>query len=269
MIIKYRNATSANSFKFAVWPCRTNHDDAKLKLFESLHHWNTGLNRRIGCLILVSVLLRALVLCSVHHVYSCSLIYCISYSQSCTLHHLLKQVFLWLLSLRCGWNLEQSSPSSTGTTCWNQASGESLRTQCSTKEWWSTPWRMCPWWVPPTRTLYGPSEDISSLPVFISDTLKWDVLLLVRLHGVFLHKIATTPLLFSVSKLFVQFFSWRSLFSGFWCGSKVHAGLSASRSHVHSSVPPSRRGRIHQEWRRADIKSHQQMDLFFSLSLNQ
>lgn len=71
-------------------------------------------------------------------------------------------------------------------------------------------------------------------------------------------------------KLFVQVFFFHDLFlfSGFWCGSKVHAGLSASRSPVHSSVPPSRRGRIHQEWRHADIKSHQQMDLFF-LSLSQ
>lgn len=41
-------------------------------------------------------------------------------------------------------------------------------------------------------------EDISSLPVFISDTLKGGVLLLLHLHVVFLHKMAQTPLLFSV-----------------------------------------------------------------------
>lgn len=127
-----------------------------LKWFETLHHWDTGLNRRIGRLIF-----------SVHFVTcfgfalgaSCLFLLAdILHILQTKLHSAspVKTSFLSLFSLRCGWNLERSSPSSTGTTCWNQASGESLRTQCSTKEWWSTPWRMCPWWVSPTRTLCGP-----------------------------------------------------------------------------------------------------------------
>lgn len=53
---------------------------------------------------------------------------------------------------------------------------------------------------PNQDTARSANEDISSLPVFISDTLNWAVLLLLHLHVVFLHKIATTPLLFNVSK---------------------------------------------------------------------
>lgn len=53
---------------------------------------------------------------------------------------------------------------------------------------------------PNQDTARSANEDISSLPVFISDTLNWAVLLLLHLHVVFLHKIATTPQLFNVSK---------------------------------------------------------------------
>lgn len=34
-------------------------------------------------------------------------------------------------------------------------------------------------------------------------------------------------------------------FSGFWRGSQVHSGVSASGSHVHRRVPPGRCGRVH------------------------
>ena len=39
-----------------------------------------------------------------------------------------------------------------------------------------------------------------------------------------------------------------SSFSGFWSGSQVYPGVSASGSHVHRCVPPGWCRRVHQEW---------------------
>lgn len=44
------------------------------------------------------------------------------------------------------------------------------------------------------------------------------------------------------------------LLSGFWRCSQVHSGMSASGSHVHSRVPPGRRGRVHTKRRFLNIK---------------
>lgn len=53
------------------------------------------------------------------------------------------------------------------------------------------------------------------------------------------------------------------LLSGFRRCSQVHSGMSASGSHVHSRVPPGRRGRVYTKWRLLNIKDASKTTVFF------
>lgn len=56
------------------------------------------------------------------------------------------------------------------------------------------------------------------------------------------------------------------LLSGFWRCSQVHSGVSASGSHVHSRVPPGRRGGIYSKRRLVNIRRIKIWTFFFFLN---
>lgn len=87
----------------------------------------------------------------------------------------------------------------------------------------------------------------------------------MQYQGVVVYSMADVPLV-SFAEAFVLwvllFTSHHCLLSGFWRCSQVHSGVSASGSHVHSRVPPGRRGRIYSKRRLVNIKDLSKARLF-------
>lgn len=122
-------------------------------------------------------------------------------------------------------------------------------------------------WVKPGAEqsfLYGNHVLKSGLGRITENTMQY--------QGVVVYSMADVPLvsLPQACDLWVLLAFWirpltchHCLLSGVWCCSQVHSGMSASGSHVHSRVPPGRRGRIYSKRRLVNIKNASKTTVFF------